>query len=569
MPENSWMSDNEPTSDHSPYRDDASRGLSGELLSGGNGGSGGADILSSGPIERPRRNLAAILVSLVAVLAVIGGGVAYVGYHKLASSGAQPDEWAPASSVAYIKIDLDPAAAEKVAALRFERNFPHAPHVTSADQLKDSLLSAAFDRSSSEIDYATDIKPWLGDRVAVALYPDASGKVQPVGILQVKDAALAKAGLTKLIHTSSDSSGTPGFDVEGDYAVVGPSQAAVDAAVAAARTSSITASNQYASDVATLGGDRIVTAWADLGALAKYVSQAEANALSGLQGMDLSGSGMSDSSGGTSSLVPASGLGATSVLGLAQLSGIQGLTNSASKLTGRLVLGLTLQAGYASISGRVVGAAVSGLKNQNADAGALLGQLPAGSVAGVAVSGIGALLSKELAMLESAPLASLGAKDQLSAIGEKLGISLPGDAVNLLGNGVAIGLDAVPAAGTKAKVTGIAEPTDVAKGLKTAQSLAGTLSTNGFATTATASGSKVIVTNDAGASGALGDDPGFKAAMSGMPDHVVAAAYVDLAAIWPAAGSRVPSDLQHLTGIGTYEAIDGSDVTFTLRVTVK
>ncbi len=209
MPENSGMSDNEPTSEHSPYRDDASGGLSGELLSGGHGGSGGADILARGPIERPRRNLAAIVVSLVAVLAVIGGGVAYVGYHKLASSGAQPDGWAPASSIAYIKIDLDPAASEKVAALRFERKFPHAPHVTSADQLKDSLLSAAFDRSSSDIDYATDIKPWLGDRVAIAVYPDASGKVQSVGILQVKDAALAKAGLTKLINTSGDSSGTP------------------------------------------------------------------------------------------------------------------------------------------------------------------------------------------------------------------------------------------------------------------------------------------------------------------------------------------------------------------------
>ncbi len=57
--------------------------------------------------------------------------------------------------------------------------------------------------------------------------------------------------------------------------------------------------------------------------------------------------------------------------------------------------------------------------------------------------------------------------------------------------------------------------------------------------------------------------------MSGMPDNVVAAAYVNLAGIWPAVGSKVPSDLQHLTGIGTYEALDGSDVTFSVRVTVN
>src|SRR5665213_436678 len=212
MPENSRMSENGDTSEHGQQHGDANGGLSGELLSGGAGsggwgssdatsgsGNSGGDMLSSGSIERPpRRNLAAIVVSLVAVLAVIGGGVAYVGYHKLASSGAQPDEWAPSSSVAYIKIDLDPAASEKIAALRFEQKFPDAPHVTSADQLKDALLSEAFAQPTTDINYATDIKPWLGNRVALAAYPDANGKIQLVGILQLKDATQAKAGLTKL-----------------------------------------------------------------------------------------------------------------------------------------------------------------------------------------------------------------------------------------------------------------------------------------------------------------------------------------------------------------------------------
>jgi len=549
MPENSWMSENGDTSEHGPQHDDASDGLSGELLSGGSGfassGGSGADMLSSGSIERPpRRNLAAIVVSLVAVLAVIGGGVAYVGYHKLASSGAQPDEWAPSSSVAYIKIDLDPAASEKIAALRFEQKFPDAPHVTSADQLKDTLLSEAFDQPSSNIDYATDIKPWLGDRVALAAYPDASGKIQPVGILQVKDATQAQAGLTKLIHTGDGGMSAAGFAIENDYAIVGPSQAAVDAAVAAARTSSITASNQYAADVATLGGDRIVTAWADLGAASKYVAKAAASQLGSLGALGTLG-----------------GVG-----GLSQLSGAQGLTN---QVKGRLVVGLSLQSGYAEISGRLVGGDTTGIQSQNADAGALLGQLPAGSVAGVAVSGIGAAISKELTTLESGPLATLGIKDELDAASAQLGINLPGDAVNLIGNGVAIGLNSVPADGAKAKFTGIAEPADVASGLKTAQALAKLLTTNGTPATASASGSNVVVTNDAAASGALGNDAGFKSAMSGMPDNVVAAAYVNLAGIWPAAGSKVPSDLQHLTGIGTYEALDGNDVTFSVRVTVN
>ncbi len=154
------------------------------------------DLLAGGPVERPRRNVAAIVISLVAVLAVIGGAVGYVGYHKLASSGSQPDQWAPANSIAYLKLDFDPAASEKVAAWRFEQKFPDAPHVTSADQLKDALLDDVL--NDPNIDYATDVKPWLGNRVALAVYPDASGAGQVVGILAVKDAAAAKIGLTKV-----------------------------------------------------------------------------------------------------------------------------------------------------------------------------------------------------------------------------------------------------------------------------------------------------------------------------------------------------------------------------------
>ena len=225
------------------------------------------DILSSARVPEPRRNLLAIVLSIVAVLAVIIGGVAYVGYHKLASTGSQPDAWAPANSVAYLKLDLDPAASEKVAALQFEQKFPNAPHVTSADQLKDALLQAAFNDQSgpSTINYADDVKPWLGDRIALAVYSDASGAAQTVGIVQVKDAAKAKIGLAKIVQDSAGH--TAGYSVLGDYAVIGASQAAVDAAVAAARASNITSSASYATDVATLKGDRILTAWTDLGSV--------------------------------------------------------------------------------------------------------------------------------------------------------------------------------------------------------------------------------------------------------------------------------------------------------------
>jgi hypothetical protein len=519
------------------------------------------DILSTDRVPQPRRNTLAIVLSIVAVLAVIIGGVAYVGYHKLASTGSQPDAWAPANSVAYLKLDLDPAASEKVAALQFEQKFPNAPHVTSADQLKDALLQAAFSDQqakqphASPINYADDVKPWLGDRIALAVYSDASGNAQIVGIVQVKDAVKAKAGLAKIVQADGS---TAGYSVLGEYAVVGASQTAVDKAVAAAKASNITASASYANDVATLKGDRILTAWADLSALGTLAQKATAGMSSGLL------------RGGFSALSGVSGLGGMS--GLGSINGLSsiGTATPGAVAKGRLVAGLRLQSGYAELEGRVLGSDVSAY--HNGQAGALLGQLPSGSIAGVSISGLGSIITKEIAALEASPLMAGTLSTKLTTAGTQLGITIPGDIVNLLGDNVAAGLDAVPADGqaSSAKFTAITQPTDTAKGLQTAQKLTAFAGLAGFPLTASAKGNEVVLTNDAQASGSLSDDAGFKAAMSGMPAQVVGAAYVNLAGIWASGQAKnVPADVQHLSGIGAYEGIDGSDVVFAVRVTVS
>jgi uncharacterized protein DUF3352 len=546
------MSHDEPTDEptdkptHEPYRQP-----------GWSGGFSDGEVLARGPVERPRRNVAAIVVSLIAVLAVIGAAAGYVGYHKLASSGSQPDQWAPANSIAYLKLDFDPAASEKIAALRFEQKFPDAPHVTSADQLKDALLNEVFNdpSDSSKIDYATDVKPWLGDRVALAVYPDASGAAQVVGILAVKDAAAARIGLTKVAQAEQQGGDADltqaAFAIEGDYAVVGNSQKAVDAAVAAAKGSNITDSSNYSNDVATLTGDRILTGWADLGALAK-VAGSSLLALGDAQALGALGS----FSGGS---------------GLQGLQGMQVLTGGAGGLArsvqGRVVFGLQLRPGSADFEGRIIGSDVGDYHNGNA--GSLLGQLPAGSIAGLAASGVGDILTKELAALATSPLAAAGLQTQLNGFGSKLGISLPGDAVNLLGNEFAAGLDSVPADSGTAKFTVITAPTDQAKGLATAQKIATSIDEGTAAVTVHSAGSDVVISNDAQASGALADDSGFKAAMSGLPSQVLGAVYVNLAGIWSAKPGTVPSDLTHLTSLGGYTAVDGKDLVFDARLTVS
>ncbi len=111
-------------------------------------------------------------VALAAVAA--GGAVAAYAYTVLASSGIQPERVLPANTVAFAKLDLDPAAGQKIAAYRLSTKFPSVSKgAADMDDAKDTLLSKFFDKES-ELDYATDIKPWLGDRVAIAAVPNTT-----------------------------------------------------------------------------------------------------------------------------------------------------------------------------------------------------------------------------------------------------------------------------------------------------------------------------------------------------------------------------------------------------------
>ncbi|MDQ1486027.1 MAG: hypothetical protein QOJ62_1720 [Actinomycetota bacterium] len=505
----------------------------------------GLDILGNGPIEPTRRRAMPVLVSAVAVVAVIAGGVTYVGFRAASGKGGQPDTWAPANSIAFAKFDLDPSSAQQTAAWQFEQKFPSAPHVSKAGDLKDALLGAAFKKQAGDTtDFAADVKPWLGDQVAVAVFTDGLMKPVTVEILQVTDAAKAKAGLAKISKdNAAGSTGRPpsGYTVEGGYAIIGETQSIVDDAVAAARKSNIGDNATYGSDIATLKGDRIATGWVDLTAVMKLTTAAQGQLATG--GMLLPG-----------------GLG-----------GIAGAGAGGTGLKGRMVAGLRVEANAVELEGRQIGADLTAYKNGKA--GAMLGELPSGTVFGLAESGLGDIAKQSLAALEKSPQVGGGLLQQITALNNVNGLNLPTDAYNLLGGEFAIGVDDVPAVGGSAstlKVTAISEPVDAAKGLETAQKLAVLASLGGFPVTASASGSQVVITNDKAASGKLGSDADFKVAMAGMPDQTSAAYYVNLSSFWNSEiGSGVSADMQHLSGVGMYQGISGADVVFSIRLTVK
>lgn len=208
----------------------------------------------------PRRRRGRVLVPVVAVLALAaGGGAAYVATSFSGGGGTQPETALPADTLAAVVLDLDPSTSTKLDLFRLTKKFPAAAErLRSAESLRDDVLALAFE--DADIDYDTAIKPWLGDRAALAAVPGAAG-AEPdlVAAVAYTDRDTAQRGLRK----ANEGRDEVEFAFVGDYVLLSDSRAAVDRAAAA--TSRLSDDPTYQADIARLDGDPILRVWGDLG----------------------------------------------------------------------------------------------------------------------------------------------------------------------------------------------------------------------------------------------------------------------------------------------------------------
>ena len=84
------------------------------------------DILATSGDEEPTRRVPWLVVAGVGVLVLaLVGGVTY-GVGALSGGGSQPESALPSGAVAYLKVDLDPSAGQKVDALPVHAQVPRA-----------------------------------------------------------------------------------------------------------------------------------------------------------------------------------------------------------------------------------------------------------------------------------------------------------------------------------------------------------------------------------------------------------------------------------------------------------
>lgn len=178
-----------------------------------------------------------VLGGLIGLVAV-GGGAAWAASSFL-STGDQPAQALPASTIAYASVDLDPSGEQKVEAIRTLRKFPaFADNVDldTDDDLRERLFTELTESGECEgLDYAADVEPWMGDRAAVAAVDTGAETPAPVLVLQVTDADGAEDGLATLQETCGGDevdSTTAAWTVEGDWAVIGETVEITDQVVA-------------------------------------------------------------------------------------------------------------------------------------------------------------------------------------------------------------------------------------------------------------------------------------------------------------------------------------------------
>jgi hypothetical protein len=234
---------------------------------------------------------------LIALGAIVAGGAVVAGGAWAATSffatGAQPAEALPASTIAYLSVDLDPSGGQKIEAIRTLRKFPAFTDeidLETDDDLRERLFEEVTSSGECEgLDYAEDVKPWLGSRAAVAAVDLGEEQPAAVGVVQVTDSGKADEGMATLAEAcgggaeGETDAETGGWVVDGDWMVIAETEEVAQQVVDATDDGALAADSAFERWTGEAGDD---------GFMSVYVAKAAAKYLEDAAGMtDLLGGG--------------------------------------------------------------------------------------------------------------------------------------------------------------------------------------------------------------------------------------------------------------------------------------
>ncbi|BEP14938.1 hypothetical protein acdb102_32490 [Acidothermaceae bacterium B102] len=345
------------------------------------------DVIGSHDDAPRKSSRLPILLAMATVIVVVlaGGAVALVS--KSSTKAGALTKLVPASAYGYIEVNLKQESSAGL--YEYLSHFPGSP-ATKPDAHKatfrDTLLSTVFTKADN-IDYTTQIQPWLGNEAGIAVFRGSNGDPVPLVVVATSDAAKAKTDLAQLHQKDTSFAYTV---VDGDV-LLAQHQADLDSAQTQAAAGALPSSGSYAADVATLPAGSLVTMWADLDRITAAAKSAIAKTCA-------TGSALS---GGCSAFKSFSSAGALGALGGKALSG------------GRVVLGVSVEDKVATVTVRALG--------QKASSGSVVGDeittLPADTTGAIAFGNVTGGLTSAMKSLSS-----------LGGLGTLAGLAVAGDA---------------------------------------------------------------------------------------------------------------------------------------------
>ncbi|MFI6319833.1 DUF3352 domain-containing protein [Nonomuraea sp. NPDC050556] len=347
------------------------------------------------------------IVAVIAALAVVllGGGTVYA-VSAFSGGGTQPHEVLPSNAIGYLRVDLDPDAGQKAALFQLSRKFTFSKGKVTEEDPRKSLFDATQADRDNKIDFAKDVEPWLGSRIGAAAVPSGGETPGFAVAVQVKDEALAKAGIAKLMGDEKY-----GLAFREGYAILSDTQANADK-YATGPTMSENA--EFTGDIDSLAGDGVLSFWGHLGQLAK-LSAAE--------------------------------------LGPEEQAQLDKVKNA------RFVGTLRFDSAFAELTGSVRGAE----KMVDGDlAKADLATLPGSTVGAMSISGLDQVVTKQWAEFEKTMASMPEVKQFMDQAKQNMGLTLPDDLVTLVGKNLTLAVDEEGLDGDMPK-GGVRIQTDAAK----------------------------------------------------------------------------------------------------------
>jgi hypothetical protein len=502
------------------------------------GWAGSPDVLAAEAPERSPRRAPWALVGGIAllVLALVGGVTYAVG--ALSGGGSQPDDALPTGAFAYASIDLDPPAAQKIDAFRFLRTFPALRGRVPADGDARKVFFDAFaqDAGWSGVDYDSQVEPWLGKRLGVAVYPPTGSSATPLVVLalQVTDQDAADAGLRRLADASGPAAGSQ-WAFSGDYALLTDAPGVVADLAKRAGSSPLSGDATFSSDLAAVADDGIATAWVDMSAAFRAAAT--------------------------------SGLGSGVDLGvLSWVSGQAGRSTVVARFDGSDTF---------EVVGRATGVGTGGWATHPVQG---MDTLPASTVAALGISDGDKLVPKAWESMRKALGDEAGQLDQSAALlRSEFGIAIPDDIATLLGSNALLAVDS--GQGSSRIQGGARISTDISGAQAVLDKLEAAAQSSGgdVPVVRREAGGDLIVASTQGeasrlaAAGDLGSNADFRDALPDLASADVAI-WVDPATLVTSlfGGSDVDENLSHVKGVGITVSSDHSGTaTYRFRLVAR